>query len=287
MEAYYNDGRGRYGTGDSYDWFWKYEDDDVEILNSLDSLWTYTSIEGGIEILRYNGNDIHILVPTVIDEKKVLSLDSTFDGFYELKSVIIPEGVTSAVGAFYGCEGLESVILPKSLVDITYAFNCCYSLKNIEIPLSVRNFSWAFEGTKLESFVFPQGTEDISYVFLASEYLKYAFIPKSVVGSHEAFSDCETLSKCVIEDGVTSIGDMAFYHCLSLSELTIPASVTEFGTDSVGFMEVREYTNHEQSAYKIKGRQVIPGFKIKSTPGSAAEKYAKENGIEFISLLPV
>ena len=30
MEAYYSDGRGRYGTGESYDWFYKYEDYDDE-----------------------------------------------------------------------------------------------------------------------------------------------------------------------------------------------------------------------------------------------------------------
>ncbi len=29
---------------------------------------------------------------------------------------------------------------------------------------------------------------------------------------------------------------------------------------------------------------VVPGFKIKGVPGSAAEKYAKDNGIEFESL---
>ncbi len=37
MSAYYSDGRGRYGTGESYDWFWKYEEDDtVEIITSSD-----------------------------------------------------------------------------------------------------------------------------------------------------------------------------------------------------------------------------------------------------------
>jgi len=177
MRAYYSDGRGRYGTGESYDWFYKYENKDVEIFTSSDSLWTYTPIDGGIEILRYNGNNINIVVPDVIDGKNVVSLDSTFDGFYELKRVVIPEGVMSVVGAFHGCERLEDVTLPKSLVDMSYTFNCCYSLESVDIPPRVRNFSWAFEGTKLESSNFPQGTEDISHVFCGSETLNMLLFP--------------------------------------------------------------------------------------------------------------
>ena len=42
-------------------------------------------LEDGIELLRYNGNEIHIIVPEMVDGKKVVALDSTFDGFYELK----------------------------------------------------------------------------------------------------------------------------------------------------------------------------------------------------------
>lgn len=282
MKAYYSDGRGRYGTGESYDWFYKYEDEEgIEFLTSPDGLWTYTLLDEEIEILRYNGNEISIIVPDVIEGKKVVSLDSTFDGFYELKRAVIPEGITTITGAFFGCETLEQVVLPKTLVDMTYAFNCCYSLKEIEIPDGVKQFSSALVGTRLEHIVFPQGTEDISTVCSASEYLKSVFIPKSVKYSCEAFCDCETLSKVTIEDGVTSISDWAFYHCLSLLELTIPESVTQFGENSVGYMELREYTNPQKTGFKIKGRQTVPGFKIKGVSGSEAEKYAKKHNIEF------
>lgn len=33
-----------------------------------------------------------------------------------------------------------------------------------------------------------------------------------------------------------------------------------------------------------KGEQIIPGFKIKGCPGSAAEQYAKDNKIPFVAL---
>ena len=40
---------------------------------------------------------------------------------------------------------------------------------------------------------------------------------------------------CVMmEDGVTSIGDCAFELCLDMTELTIPASVTDIGDNIFG-----------------------------------------------------
>lgn len=290
MEAYYNDGRGRYGTGESYDWFCQYEADinGLNLYTSPDGLWTYNIIESqgssGIEILRYNGNATDIIVPPVIEGRNVISLNSTFDGFYELESIVIPEGVTSIEGAFYGCEGLKNVILPKSLTDMPYAFNCCYSLKKINVPNGVKDFSNAFSGTMLESFVFPQGTNDISSSFTNSIYLKKVVIPGSVEISDEAFADCENLTDVTLEYGITSIDDYAFFHCTSLQGLTIPESVHTFGELSVGYMEIREYTDSNKTAFRIKGDCIIPGFYIKGVKGSPAEEYARTNGISFIPL---
>lgn len=284
MDAYYADGRGRYGTGESYDYFYQYEGEDVPILTSSDGLWTYAADEEkeGIVLLRYNGNAIHIVVPQTVDGKRVVSLDSTFDGFYELKSVVVPDGVRSIVGAFYGCEELEEVTLPDCVEDLEYALNSCYALKEVRIPAHARYFRNAFSGTGLEHIVFPPETEDISAAFCDSEALCSAVIPGSVTDMSEAFSDCESLTSVILEEGITEIGDYAFSDCTALKELTIPASVTTFGKDCIGIMEIREYTDSRKSAYKIKGYQVVPGFRIKGVAGSEAEKYARAAGISFV-----
>ncbi|MCI8670311.1 MAG: leucine-rich repeat domain-containing protein [Lachnospiraceae bacterium] len=280
MEAYYSDGRGRYGTGESYDYFWQYEDETMEICTSLDGLWTYIETDDGISLLRYNGNQTHIDIPAAVDGKKTVALECTFDGFYELKSVTVPEGIITLSGGFYGCEGLEIVSLPQSIRDLEHAFDCCYSLKNLVIPPHVKYFDYAFSGTRIETMEFPEGAEDISHSFIDS-HLKSVFIPKSVTTLYEAFKGCEDLEHVVIEEGVRSIDDYAFYHCLSLQELMIPESVVQFGKRSVGYMEIREYLHPDKSAYRMKGEQIIPGFKIRGIPGSAAERYAKDNGIMF------
>ncbi len=290
MEAYYSDGRGRYSTGESYDWFYKYEDcDDPQIFTSSDGLWTYGFADPDnpsdeIEILRYNGCEININIPSVIDGRKVVALDSTFDGFFELESVIVPEGITDILGAFNGCEGLKKVVLPQSLENIEYGFNCCFSLKEIKIPPNVKDFSYAFMGTEIESIDFPQGTQNINNSFADSDFIKKVRIPGSVRSTHGAFSDCENLTEVTIEDGVEGIEDYTFYHCTSLMELTIPESVRTFGRFSVGYMEIREYVDAEKTAYRIKGECIVPGFCIKGVKGSAAEKYAEEHHIPFYPL---
>lgn len=283
MIAYWNNECGRYGTGESYEYFYKYENG-VETFESEDGLWTCTNLEEGIEILRYNGNEVNLIIPSEIMGKKVVSLDSTFDGFIKLKSIVIPESVTFIEGAFWGCESLERVSLPENIVSLCHAFDCCFELKYIDLPSALKKASYAFESTGIKNIKLPCGIEDISHAFADCEYLECAYIPGTVKDLTEAFADCENLREVIIENGVTSIGDYAFFNCTSLNELIIPESVTEFGEKSVGIMEIREYTSPNKSGFRIKGYQIIPGFIIKGKAGSKAEEYAKKNGINFMRI---
>ena len=55
-------------------------------------------------------------------------------------------------------------------------------------------------------------------------------IPDGVTSiGNEAFWGCSSLTNIVIPDSVTSIGDKAFQGCKSLSNLIIPSSVTSIG----------------------------------------------------------
>ncbi len=76
-----------------------------------------------------------------------------------------------------------------------------------------------------------------------------------------AFADCPKLEQFYFPDSLTSIGAGAFKNCPSLIDVYIPDSVTEIGKDA------------------FDSTAVIYGSK-----GTAAEKYAKDNGLEFIDL---
>ena len=286
MKAYWSDGRGRYGTKDSYDNFPRFRCiTDYELFTSSDGLWTYWVRENGIELLRYNGCDIHISVPAVVDGRKVTSLYWTFDGFVELKSGEIPDGVLSIEGAFYGCEGLEDVRLPEGLENISHAFESCFALKNVQVPDSVKDYTYAFAETAIERFTFPQGAQVINNAFSACLSLKHVTIPKTVCRTFEVFNDCEVLEHVELEDGIQRLEDYMFFNCYSLKELKIPESVKEIGRQAVGIQEVLECCdegNVPVKSYWVAGYEVVPSFHIIGVPGSAAEQYAKEEGIPFI-----
>ncbi len=131
----------------------------------------------------------------------------------------------------------------EALDLLCHAFVCCFELKYIDIPSAAKVASWAFENTGLKNIKLPYGIEDISNAFKGCAYLECAYVPGTVKDIRGTFSDCENLREVTIENGVTSLGDYAFFNCTSLKELTIPESVMEFGTKSVGIMEIKEYTS--------------------------------------------
>ena len=142
--------------------------------------------------------------------------------------------------------------------------------------------------------------------------LTYVMIPDSVteVGSG-AFSDCESLAKVIIPDSVTSIGDNAFKGCKNLISVAIPDSVTEIGVaafsdcksltsftipDGVTEMD-NTFWNCESLTSVMIPESVAwikPGvfngcrsLKTIHTPqGSAAERWAQENGYEVVNIMP-
>lgn len=109
---------------------------------------------------------------------------------------------------------------------------------------------------KLDGFVFG-ANEDLEIVVFGSGMRE--------IGANERFSGpfhgCINLREVVLNDGVETIGQLAFSGCESLVSLDIPASVTEI--DSIAFYAAPE------------------GFTIIGEAGSYAEQYANENDINF------
>ena len=172
------------------------------------------------------------------DGRKLLAASGVLSGAYSVKkgTRIICDN------AFLNCRSLSEIVIPSCVTSIgDWAFFGCSSLKYISIPKSViclnGNPFDKWKG-KLEclspNFVYEDDVlfnKDKSRIIsFRNKNVKSYVIPSSVTSiGDSAFGHCRSLSEIVIPSSVISVGYGAFSFCSSLSEIVIPSSVTSIG----------------------------------------------------------
>ncbi len=164
---------------------------------------------------------------------------------------------------------LKSVILP-----ISYA--------RAEVPETVSNYAITAIGEKAYAGNF--NVEEITIgknikkmgqkAFMSCNELKTVTINEGITAiPDDCFFACPKLTTVKLPATLKTIGNDAFFGCVGL-DMEIPSTVTEIGENAIGM----EAETHDGGTVAVKG------FLIKGTKGSAVEKYAKENGIDFIDM---
>ena len=173
-----------------------------------------------------------------------------FEHCWYLTSIDIPTGITCIKkGTFNDCRRLTSITIPASVTSIeNNAFYNCSELKTV-INLSGLNVEKGSDSYGCLGYyattLFNASTgylyvnENYDYDFSNQEYYPWNSMRSQIreielgpdvthIGI-SAFSST-SLTSVTIPEGVTSIGNDAFYNCTSLTSVSIPSSVTSIGT---------------------------------------------------------
>lgn len=149
-----------------------------------------------------------------------------FENCASLKTVNIPNGVTSLFQAFTNCSSLESVVVPESVTNMNIAFKGCTSLKSVNIPNGVTSLDRTFTNcTSLESIVVPESVTYMNETFMGCMSLKRVNIPDAVTNLDISFQGCTSLESVVVPESVSSMRQ-TFSGCTSLKTVNIPANAS-------------------------------------------------------------
>lgn len=210
--------------------------------------WTYevlTDDHSKCSIVKYNGTDTNVVIPSMIEGKTVVRLnDYSFRNNAVIQSVYIPDSVINLYSGnggctFEGCKALTSVRLPEGLKKIPGGcFSGCTTLTKIAIPDSVESIGgsafWRCQSLKdvtLGSNVSSIGGS----CFLGCDSLVSITLPKSLFTKDSSangifehnYNESTALKNVTIEPGGDIIPKGLFFECDSLTNIVIPEGIKE------------------------------------------------------------
>ncbi|GBU22139.1 hypothetical protein R80B4_02044 [Fibrobacteres bacterium R8-0-B4] len=195
------------------------------------------------------GSPWHTVAATdaVIEEGITRIGSKAFMMMYGLKSVSIPNSVTSIEGESFRETALTSIDIPSGVkfiraTGVEGAFDGCARLISINVAADNAEYSSEdgvlFNKDKSYLILYPMGRSGAYKIpsgvrvignraFAVNKNITSITIPGSVETiSSEAFAGCDSLNYVMIEDGVKNIRDLAFWGCDGLRRVVIPNSVT-------------------------------------------------------------
>lgn len=193
----------------------------------------------------FAGNEKLVTI-SMADSEIQLDRD-VFSNCTNLKSVHLSEKLAEIPEeAFDGCTSLETIVIPNSVQTIgVWAFGACRGLKEITIPANVKEIKVeAFRGcsnieyhVSKDNPIYNDGN-DASVIILTAEKALLFGSAKSTIPSditqigNSAFAECNGIESVVVPEGVTSIGERAFWAS-TIKSIDLPDSLTFIGSEAL------------------------------------------------------
>lgn len=184
---------------------------------------------------------------------------NAFSSCYALTSINIPEGITKIENyTFQDCNSLESVTFPSTLTRIgQWSFQSCDSLSSLTIPNTVTFIGeYAFaDCQRMQNLTISTSVKTVGerafgnnynlqqIDILASNYQEVCegYLNKQLYYANDQTNGAkrrifvggtELKGDVVLPEGVTTIGEMAFYNCKTINSIELPSTITSIGDNS-------------------------------------------------------
>lgn len=208
-----------YGTEQAYPKF-----KEIKIPDSVEAI--------GNAAFRYCQNLERIALPSAL---QTLS-NVTFYGCTALSEVTFPASLeTIQVGAFGYCRNLSEVELPASLKTIqSYVFGGCSDLKTVSYDGSLEQWNHITANNDVLGYSCPSlVTDDYTAQFILVENDLPDHFPKTVTITKYTGTESTVILPSTISNWpVTKIGEDALKDNTTITSVTIPANVTEIGSNA-------------------------------------------------------